>query len=68
MKVIYQIFDAQGNPQGGHTFIAPDVADMATPIPTGLPDGWTFQEVASDEDVIAAPIPETLIDLPGGSK
>jgi hypothetical protein len=56
-EVFYQIYDAEGKPQGGRIFRSPDpISPLPFDCHACLPAGWTMVEVASAEDIIPAPV------------
>ena len=56
MKRVFQIYDQDGTPHGGHVFVAPSEATLGLQIQAQpLPDGWTRVEVQDEEEIIQAP-------------
>lgn len=61
MRIVFQLRDRNGTPQGGHVFEAPDDTTLQAMVDAmAMGDGWTAEKVAREEDIIAAPASPVL--------
>ncbi|HLP30851.1 MAG TPA: hypothetical protein VK150_05780 [Geothrix sp.] len=55
-RLVFQVRDAEGAPQGGHVYEAPTGEALAASVASSpLPEGWTREEVADEAEIIAPP-------------